>query len=262
MRVAVFGLGEAGSLYAADLVAAGVQVHGFDPAPVETPAGVVRHDDTAETVEGVEVVLAMTGAADSAGALAQALDTIPRTAVYADCATASSGLKQALAATCAEAGLAFVDVALMAPVPGSGLRTPALASGSGAERFVEIMVPLGMTVADDGPDAGRAAARKLLRSVVMKGVASLIMESIEAAHAAGLADETWENLVAQFTAADEALLRRLVEGTGPHALRRLHEMEASAELLAELGVDPVMTQGTVESLRRIESGQASVPELP
>ena len=55
---------------------------------------------------------------------------------------------------------------------------------------------------------------------------------MHAADAAGFADETWQNLVDQFTAADGMFLRRMVEGTGPHAVRRLHEMEAAAELLS------------------------------
>ncbi|HEX6313082.1 MAG TPA: DUF1932 domain-containing protein, partial [Acidimicrobiia bacterium] len=74
-------------------------------------------------------------------------------------------------------------------------------------------------------------------------------------------DETWENLVAQFDAADEAFLRRLVDGTAPHATRRLHEMEAAETMLRELGLEPTMTRGTVASLRRIADG-APVPELP
>lgn len=262
MRITVFGLGEAGSLYAADLVASGAEVHGYDPAPAATPDGVARHDDAIAAVSDADVVLALTAAADASTAIAQALDALPPTAVYADCSTASAGLKRQLAATAADAGVSFVDVALMSPVPGRGLRTPALASGPGASRFVESMAPLGMTVTDDGPEAGRAASRKLLRSVVMKGFAALIIESIDAARAAGLEDETWENLVGQFTDADEALMRRMVDGTAPHALRRLHEMQAAAELLDELGIDPVMTRGTVESLRRIESGESQVPDLP
>lgn len=262
VRITVFGLGEAGSLYAVDLVAAGAEVHGFDPADVPTPGGVIRHDDPRAAVEGAAAVLAFTAAADAPGALAQALDAIPRSAVYADCATGASGLKQRLAVTAADAGVAFVDVALMAPVPGKGIATPALASGPAAAELVERLAPLGMTVTDEGPEAGRAAARKLLRSVVMKGFAALLVEAMDAARAAGLEAETWANLVAQFTDADEELMRRLVDGTAPHARRRLHEMDATAQLLAELGVDPVMTRGTVESLRRIEAGEATVPRLP
>jgi hypothetical protein len=85
----------------------------------------------------------------------------------------------------------------------------------------------------------------------MKGLAALIIESLEAAEAAGLAAETWDTVVAQLTAADEALVRRLVAGTGRHAVRRTHEMEATIDLLTELGVEPTMTRATAAHLRRL-----------
>jgi 3-hydroxyisobutyrate dehydrogenase-like beta-hydroxyacid dehydrogenase len=250
-RVCVFGLGEAGSLIAGDLAAAGVEVRGYDPAEVGTPDGVARSADPGAAVRGAEVVLAVTAAADAPAALAQALRDVPAGAVYADLSTASAGLKRQLAATAATAGLSFADVALMAPVPGNGLRTRALASGPAAAAFVAALAPLGMPVEDAGAEAGLAATRKLLRSVVMKGLAALIIESLEAAEAAGLAAETWDTVVAQLTAADEALVRRLVAGTGRHAVRRTHEMEATVELLTELGVEPTMTRATAIHLRRI-----------
>lgn len=261
MRIALFGLGEAGTALAVDLVAAGADVHGFDPAEVVTPQGVHRHDEAGAAVANIDLVLAVTAAADAPMALHQAIDAIPKGTVYADLATSAAGLKRRLADVAAGAGLRFADVALMSPVPGTGLRTPALASGVGARALVEMMVPLGMRLEFAGEEAGGAATRKLLRSVVMKGLAALVAESMQAAHAAGLADETWNNLVEQFTVADEGLIRRLVEGTTPHAVRRLHEMEASAEMLDELGVDPVMTRATVESLRHYSAG-ATLPDLP
>jgi len=261
MRIALFGLGEAGTAIGADLVAAGADVHGYDPAEVATPAGVHRHSDAASAVVDCDLVIAVTAAADAPIALQQALEAIPRRAIYADLATSAAGLKQRLAATALDAGLRFVDVALMSPVPGKGVHTPALASGPGASEFVEVMVPLGMPVEFAGTTAGDAATRKLLRSVVMKGLAALVAESMHAAHASGFAEETWTNIVGQLSTADEALVRRLVEGTGPHAVRRLHEMEASADMLDELGVEPVMTRSTVESLRRFADG-ASLPALP
>jgi 3-hydroxyisobutyrate dehydrogenase-like beta-hydroxyacid dehydrogenase len=257
MRICVFGLGEAGSLIAGDLAAAGAEVRGYDPAEVAAPAGVVRHADARSAVRGAEVVLAITAAADAPAALDQALADIPTGTVYADLATASAGLKRELAATAAGAGLRFADVALMAPVPGNGLRTPALASGPGAAAFAAALAPLGMPVDDAGGEPGLAATRKLLRSVVMKGLAALIIESLEAAEAAGLTAETWDTVVAQLTAADEALVRRLVEGTGRHAVRRTHEMDVTVELLTDLGVDPTMTRATAAHLHRLASDNRS-----
>ena len=106
------------------------------------------------------------------------------------------------------------------------------------------------------------ATRKLLRSVVMKGLAALVIEAMRAAEAAGLAEETWDNVVAQLAAADDALVRRLVQGTGPHAERRRHEMEAATALLTELGVDPTMTRATAAHLRAIVDGVVTPPDLP
>jgi 3-hydroxyisobutyrate dehydrogenase-like beta-hydroxyacid dehydrogenase len=222
---------------------------------------VVRHGAAPSAVVEAAVVMAMTAAADAPTALRQALADIPATTLYADLSTASAGLKQRLAATAATGGLQFVDVALMAPVPGTGLHTPALASGPGAESFVEVLVPLGMPVECCGVEPGIAATRKLLRSVVVKGLAALVIESMDGAHAAGLAAETWANLADLVTAADGPFLRRLVEGTGPHAARRHHEMEAASALLVELGIEPVMSRSTVESLRRAEGGHP-LPRLP
>ena len=97
----------------------------------------------------------------------------------------------------------------------------------------------------------------------MKGLAAVVIESMQAAEAAGLAGETWDNIVAQLTAADEAFVRRLVAGTARHAARRVHEMEAAAELLVELGVEPTMTAATTESTcagsRRPSLGPGRLP---
>jgi 3-hydroxyisobutyrate dehydrogenase-like beta-hydroxyacid dehydrogenase len=262
-RVCVFGLGEAGSLIARDLaMLPAVEVHGYDPADVATPGGVLRHDHPEAAVAGADVVLGITAAADATAALTQALDAIPRGAVYADLATASAGLQRSLAATAVGAGVGFTDVALMSPVHGTGLRTPALASGPAAQAFIAIMGPLGMPVEHAGDEPGMAATRKLLRSVVVKGLTALVVESMQAAEAAGLAGETWDNIAGQLTAADEEFIRRLVTGTGRHAARRVHEMEAATELLAELGVEPIMTSATAARLRTVAADASAVPSLP
>ena len=258
----MFGLGEAGGAIAADLAVAGADVRAYDPLGIPTPAGVTRAPTPDEAVSGAEFICALTAGADAMGALAQALAAIEPSAVYADFATAAAGLKRELAAVAGARGIAFADIALMAAVPGNGLRTPALASGSGAARFAEAFVRFGMPVEACGAEAGYAATRKLLRSIVMKGLAGVVIESMRAADAAGLAGETWQNIVEQITAADETFLRRIVDGTFVHSLRRLHEMQAASDLLVELGVPPLMTTATVASLQAIEDGSSSAVRLP
>jgi 3-hydroxyisobutyrate dehydrogenase-like beta-hydroxyacid dehydrogenase len=260
VRVALLGLGEAGSLLAGDLVAAGAEVSAFDPAPVPTPAGVTRRADPAEAVAGADLVLAVTSAAHAGAVFDATIEATAPGAIFADLTTSPPAAKAERAERATAAGREFVDVALMAPVPGRGLRTPALVSGPGADRYVASLRPLGATVEAIGPAAGAATTRKLLRSVTMKGLAAIVTEALRAADAAGLSGWLWSDLVGEITTADEKLLVRLVEGTGIHAARRVDEMEACAEMLESLGVDPLMTRATVESLRRaVAEGVPSVP---
>jgi 3-hydroxyisobutyrate dehydrogenase-like beta-hydroxyacid dehydrogenase len=249
--ITVFGLGEAGSLIATDLVAAGAQVHAYDPKPVATPEGVIRHDNPQDAVALSQVVIALTASADACEALNQAFSDIPETAVYADFSTSSADLKQRLAGHCYLRKLAFVDIALMSVVLGKGLNTPALASGDGAERFVRLFSSLGMPVEVISERAGDAATRKLLRSVMMKGLAAVVIEAMEAAHEAGCSEWLWKNMVEEISKANELLLARLVKGTRTHALRRLHEMQASSELVDSLGIDPIMTRAIVANLQKV-----------
>ena len=260
MRISVFGLGEAGSLISADLVLAGVTVSAYDPADVITPKGVIRVDKPAQAVIEADAVIALTQGSEAVVAIEQALDQIPATAHYADFSSNSPGTKKQLAEIATSRGLAFTDIALLGTVPGKGLRTPALASGSGANRFVNTFSALGMPVSEVSATAGDAAIRKLLRSVMMKGLAGCVIEAMRAAEKADCAEWLWSNLADEITHADERLLSRLVRGSGPHALRRLHEMEAAMAMLQELEVEPVMTRGTVENLRQIP--QQGLPEIP
>lgn len=269
-RICVYGLGEAGGLISADLAAAGNIVTGYDPKPVDTPRGVRRCSDPSSALAEVDVVVALTAAADAPTALDQAFDDIPVNAVYADFSTAPASLKQQLAERCAARGIPFADVAIMAIVPGKGIQVPTLVSGAGAEQFVDMFRGFGMPSESVSTVAGDAAARKLLRSVMMKGLAAVVIEAMQAAETAGCADWLWRNLNDEITAADATMLARLVRGTQLHGARRLHEMQASSELLRSLGVEPLMTDATVENLCRIlqdwpvpgASGDANERKLP
>ena len=129
--IAVLGLGEAGSLLAGDLVTAGAAVRGFDPK-VSAPAGVAPAGSDAEAVAGAGLVLSVNSASDAVAALDASLGALRPGAVWADLNTAAPSVKQRLAALGGAHGIPVTDVAMMAPVPGNGLRVPMLASGGEA----------------------------------------------------------------------------------------------------------------------------------
>lgn len=261
LQVCLFGLGEAGSLLASDLVRAGVAVTAYDPAGVATPDGVSRRVHPALAAGPADVVVGATAGTEARLALLQAVDAMPPGTLYADVSTAAPGLKLELADEAIQRELDFVDVALMSMVPGRGLGTPALAAGRGAPRLAELLNPLGGRVEPVPGPPGTATAKKLLRSVMMKGTAAVLVEAVRAGAAADDLEWLWGNLVDEVDGADETWMRRLVEGSERHARRRYGEMRAAVAMLEALGLEPTMTRATVVSLAELTEG-ADVPEPP
>jgi 3-hydroxyisobutyrate dehydrogenase-like beta-hydroxyacid dehydrogenase len=260
LNICIFGLGEAGSLLSADLLSAGAEVNAFDPAETGTPDGVERFVHPALAVRNADLVLSVTGGAEAKLAMLQSLDAVRSDAVYADLSTASPALKNELAAFAGNRELQFADVALMASVPGLGLETPCLVAGSGAERCASLINDLGGRMEPIEGPPGAAAAKKLIRSVMMKGTAAVLIESLEAGAAIDDIEWLWENLTVEITSADRSWLRRLVTGSKTHAGRRIHEMQAAEDMLDGLSVPAPMTRATIESLNRLLD--TDPPELP
>jgi 3-hydroxyisobutyrate dehydrogenase-like beta-hydroxyacid dehydrogenase len=250
--VALLGLGEAGGHFARDLRAAGATVRGYDPLPETGPDAATA----AEAAGGAELVMSQNSAADAEDAARSVLEVLGPGQTFADLNTGSPQLKARLAELVAPTGAAFADVALMSPVPGHGIRTPALASGPGAARFASLVERFGMPVEVVGGEPGAAAERKLLRSIVWKGLAAVILEASAAGEAAGKADFVRSEILSVLREADEALVERMLTGSRTHARRRVHEMEAVGEMLRSLGVEPWMSDGSAAWLRALRDGRA------
>lgn len=262
MKVCVFGLGEAGSIIAAELVAAGSTVTAYDPAQVPTPPGVQRVPHPALAVRRAELILALTAAADAKLAIVQAADAIAQGTIYADFSTASPQVKADLASVALSRGFGFADVALVSMVPGNGLATKALSSGPAARDFAAVFNSLGGRVEVTDGVAGSAAQRKLLRSIAIKGFAAVAQEAFAAAEAMGDVPWLYDNLANEIASADGSWLQRLVAGTPRHATRRLAEMEAAQLMADQAGAPTTMTTGTIESLRAIAADPTTGVQLP
>jgi len=198
------------------------------------------------------VVISLTTAAEAIDAARSVLAALRPGQIYADANTTSAALKRELAELVAPTGAQFADVALMAPVLGLGLRTPAVASGPGAAAFAERLRPLGMPVTVLPGPPGTAATRKLLRSVAWKGVAGVVNESLAAARAAGVEEWMRTELLDLFRTSDDQALTRMEQGSARHARRRAHEMADVAALLSELAVTPHFADAARLQLEELE----------
>src|SRR6516165_7550732 len=238
----------------------------------------VRHQFTLSLVPGRpavslpqhEAIVAAVTAHDAAAAeramhdhlqsVIEALRALPAMrggAIYADLNTASSALKAHLASRAAAAGVGFADVAVMAPVPGNGLRTPMLAAGPAAAEFAGYFGRIGASVEVLPGPAGAAAARKLVRSVFYKGLAAAVTEALRAARAAGCEQWLRDNISRELAGASAATLDRLEQGSVRHALRRIDEMAAAGEQLRRLGVPPRVASASEQWLRQLAEEQGA-----
>ena len=253
-RIAVLGLGEAGGEIARGLVAAGADVRGFDPL-VTPPDGVGPRRDDADAVRDADLVLSVNSAHDALPALESSLPALRDGTIWADLNTAAPSVKATLAERLGERG-AVADVALMAPVPGKGLRTPMLVSGDAAERYAQVLTALGADVTVQPGPAGAASSRKLLRSVFYKGLAAAVVEAVTAAEAAGCAAWLRDDISTELTGFDGRTIDRLVDGTYRHARRRADEMAAACAQLEDLGVRPRVAAAARDLLAELRDREA------
>lgn len=254
MIIAILGLGEAGSAFARDLLAVGVQVRGWDPAPRSIPEGIDFAPSSIAAVSRADVVLSMNAASVAVQLAREVAPGLEPNQLYADLNTAAPQNKREVAAIVEKSGALFIDGALLDPVPSKGMRTELYASGSGARLFAEKMSPLGMSITCLDDQAGNAATHKLVRSIIYKGVGAVVMECLEAAEALNLTEYARAQLMTLLR--DEAMIDRFVEGSLKHAPRRIHEMQAVVEMLDAIGVSAFTSRASLLKLKEIMERKA------
>lgn len=259
---AFIGFGELGSALAAGLRAAGgseLRAYVRPPREARTAAarderlaaaGVVGAPSARAAARGADAVLAVVPARATLEAAQACAPALEPGALYVDMAAAAPSIKVAAAELIDRAGGRYVDVAVLGTVAVNGAAVPMLASGAGASRWRELAEPLGLDVRSVKAPAGHASRVKLLRSVYLKGRDALVMEMVLAARRHGLQDAVVQSIGGpgeQVTF--EALVDRIVCAVAVHAGRRAEELARSAELLEEVGVEPIVARAATARLR-------------
>jgi 3-hydroxyisobutyrate dehydrogenase-like beta-hydroxyacid dehydrogenase len=121
-----------------------------------------------------------------------------------------------------------------------------LLGGPHASEFVSVGEVLGFSALRAYSDTvGRAAATKLCRSVIVKGLEALVTESMLAARAYGVEDDVLDSLGNIVPVADwPAYAAYLMSRSTDHGIRRAEEMDEAAATVAEAGVQPLMSRAT------------------
>ncbi len=267
--ISFIGFGEAGQAIAAGLRETGVDsLSAWDILfPVREGERLLRAaaaigircaGSAAEAVRGADIILSAVTAASSVEAAQSVEPHLAGRPYFLDINSVSPGRKQETASVLGERAR-YVDVAVLAPIHPARHQTPMLLSGAHAQEIAPALAALGMRVTVAGTEIGAAAAIKMVRSVMIKGIEALTLECFLAAARAGVVDEVAASMKNNYPGLDwTKIVPYNLERMATHGERRAAEMEESAATLRELGVEPVMTSATVR--RQREMGQ--IGKLP
>jgi 3-hydroxyisobutyrate dehydrogenase-like beta-hydroxyacid dehydrogenase len=213
--------------------------------------GVTCAADAAAAVKGSDIVIAAVTAASSQDAARSAAPHLAAGQFYMDINSTSPAVKRRNAETMAASGAYFVEAAVMESVPPHGHKVPMLLAGPQAQALADRLGPLGMRVEAVGDQFGQASSIKMLRSVLIKGMEALMLESLFAASEVGVTDRVLASLAGTYPGMDwPKVADYLVGRTAQHGARRVAEMREVARTLRDMGHEPLMAEATAN---RIES---------
>jgi 3-hydroxyisobutyrate dehydrogenase-like beta-hydroxyacid dehydrogenase len=161
--------------------------------------------------------------------------------VFLDLNSASPGTKQAAAKLIEAAGAHYVEAGVMTSIPPYGIKVPMLLGGEKAASLAAQLIAFGMDAKAVSADIGIASAIKMCRSVMIKGMEALVIESYATARKFGVEDHVIPTLAETFPSIDwqqtgAYFFSRVVQ----HGKRRAEEMREAANTVKEAGFDPYM----------------------
>jgi 3-hydroxyisobutyrate dehydrogenase-like beta-hydroxyacid dehydrogenase len=211
-------------------------------AAIGLPVAAAGSAATAAAGAGL-VVSAVTAANCQLAAAAVAPGLSPG-AWFFDLNSSSPGHKKQAAHAVQQAGGRYVEAALMSPIAARRLASPFLLGGQHAAEFAAAAGAWGLSdLTVYSEEIGRAAASKLCRSVITKGLESLLTESMLAAREYGVEKEVLDSLSNILPEADwQAVATYFISRSLRHGQRRSEEMAEAAATVEEAGVEPLMSR--------------------
>lgn len=253
----LIGLGEAGSAIAAGLTENGHAVAAYDARHAEPDLREIAEErqvelvgSPAELAERAKVIICLTSASVATGVAREFAPALGPGHLYADWNSASPQAKRDVAAVVEPTGAGFVDGAVMAAVPPNRHLVPVLLSGGGAEAFAGVADRLGMRTEVIGDDPGQAAAVKMYRSLLVKGLEALLLECAVGAARHRVTERVFASMNGSLPVEDWSTLASYLLGrTALHGKRRAEELRQVAGTLRESGIEPLLADAGAERLQ-------------
>lgn len=251
-RIGLIGYGEVGKIFAAELQRRGLSVAACDLRAAEpamrkhaAAAGIALHADAAGLPRDTELIISAVTAAAAVDAARAAARSARGDCWYLDLNSVAPATKVDVGAIIEAAGGRFIEAAVMSAVPPYGLAAPMLIGGPRAAAAAPLLSALGFRASPVSDRIGVAAATKMCRSVVVKGLEAIVVDGFTAARHYGVEAEVITYLREAFPGFDwNAQAGYFFERMLRHGRRRGEEMEQAAETLRAAGLDPALPAAT------------------
>ena len=204
-------------------------------------AGVIPTTSMADLCARSSLLISAVTASNTLAVATEAAQHIQPGTVFLDLNSASPGTKQQCAAAIEAAGAAYVEAGVMTSVPPYGIRVPMLLGGAQAAELSALFTEWGMDAKCVSTKLGVASAIKMCRSVMIKGLEALVIESYATARAYGVEDHVLPTLVETFPSIDwQQQGTYFFSRVAQHGKRRAEEMREAANTVREAGFEPFM----------------------
>ncbi len=161
--------------------------------------------------------------------------------LFLDLNSASPGTKQQCARVLEAAGGQYVEAGVMTSIPPYGIQVPMLLGGAQAAALAARFADWGLDATAVSDQLGIASAIKMCRSVMIKGLEALVIESYATARHYGVEDHVIPTLQETFPSIDwQAQGAYFFSRVVQHGKRRAEEMRESANTVKEAGFEPLM----------------------
>jgi len=257
-NIGLVGYGEVGRILAEDLRKQDVRVAAYDiklrsdqaGQPLREHAkshGVALSASHADLAAQADFIVSAVTASQAVPVAQACAGAVKQGAWFLDFNSASPGAKQRAAHLVDGGGGRYVEGAVMTSIPPYRIKVPLLLGGSGASELAPLLVELGFAARVASEKLGVASAVKMCRSVMIKGLEAMVIESFTTARAYGVEDAVLASLKETFPGIDwekqgAYFFQRVIE----HGRRRSEEVREVAETVREIGLEPWSAQGTAE----------------
>lgn len=257
MQLTLIGYGEVGRLLAEDLRAQGLAVTAYD-IKLRGEAGEALREHALQfgvalaashtaAVRGADLVLSAVTASQAVPVAEACAPALQPGTFFLDLNSASPGAKIRAAEFVDGVGGRYVEGAVMTSLPPYRIKVPLLLGGPEAAALSPRLSELGFVPRVVSDRLGVASATKMCRSVVVKGLEAMLIESFTAARHYGVEDAVIASLVETFPGIDwerqaAYFFQRVIE----HGRRRSEELREVAATVGEAGLAPWSAAGTAE----------------